>query len=572
MEKTGERSVQSLILMPFIAEAAALHPEAVSEVDRQYAAGNFHDHAIPEGEKTFYRNFFEWNDPVNEYDCRRALSPLLEISEGVDQKSKVLSGVKEVMKKGWPMIYQYIESKNTPVPFESFWIEKILRRGSRPSAKEIQNLPAVFQRDKVSLHPAPRHGLPHTAPALSKKIMAYLFDARLPDVKGNPADPVQWRSGQVRRKKLLDGDFPAFLYICMITNKKIQDQNPTFAGLFSAQMNKQNRMRYGSIEKTVTPDQKKLGEEIWGRLKERMHGFPETLEEYFLSEAGKKRRFWPSYSGIPGIPANLFNEQRVEEKAVKKWIFSMAAHVPPHEEITEQLLDEAEFFWMYLMVLSVCGQACGSTREKTLQRLGEAAVREEKALACIENSGPDIRCRMEAAEKDSGQLKNELEQVKRENEKLKKQYKMMEEKAERRAAELEAELDGVIRSGEEDSAIPSDRQAADEAERASLAEKKIIFVGGMPALRQQLKTDCPGMICIGPDDSQFDGHILRGADLVVIYWKYMGHSLFHRVSALAGRYGVPLIFACASHEGRLLYQISRAAARKAGEDSDGAEA
>lgn len=49
--------MQSLILMPFIAEAAALHPEAVREVDRQYAAGNFHDHAIPEGEKTFYRNF-----------------------------------------------------------------------------------------------------------------------------------------------------------------------------------------------------------------------------------------------------------------------------------------------------------------------------------------------------------------------------------------------------------------------------------------------------------------------------------------------------------------------------------
>ena len=87
-----------------------------------------------------------------------------------------------------------------------------------------------------------------------------------------------------------------------------------------------------------------------------------------------------------------------------------------------------------------------------------------------------------------------------------------------------------------------------------------------------MKTDCPGMICIGPDDSQFDGHILRGADLVVIYWKYMGHSLFHKVSALAGRYGVPLIFACASHEGRLLHQISRAAARKAGGDSDGAEA
>ena len=54
--------MQSLILMPFIAEAAALHPEAVREVDRQYAAGNFHDHAIPEGEKTFYRNFFEWNE------------------------------------------------------------------------------------------------------------------------------------------------------------------------------------------------------------------------------------------------------------------------------------------------------------------------------------------------------------------------------------------------------------------------------------------------------------------------------------------------------------------------------
>ena len=69
------------------------------------------------------------------------------------------------------------------------------------------------------------------------------------------------------------------------------------------------------------------------------------------------------------------------------------------------------------------------------------------------------------------------------------------------------------------------------------------------------------MVCIGPDDGQFDGHVIRGADLVVIYWKYMGHSLFHRISALAGRYGVPLIFACASHEGRLLKQISQAAAQ-----------
>ena len=49
--------MQSLILMPFIAEAAALHPEAVREVDRQYAAGNFHDHAIPEGKIRFTEIF-----------------------------------------------------------------------------------------------------------------------------------------------------------------------------------------------------------------------------------------------------------------------------------------------------------------------------------------------------------------------------------------------------------------------------------------------------------------------------------------------------------------------------------
>ncbi|QDR81383.1 hypothetical protein [Sporomusa termitida] len=527
----------SLDLVPFMAKGIAQKAAARSELDAVYADRGIHIERASSPKVQVYNRYYRESDILTELYCQKAtdfiFTALNEHDAGQADKP-ALTALEQMLKKCWWRIYTYVKASGPEVRFESFW-QKLMAKAAAPTQCELRNLPAW-----------PPVGQPHS------------------------------RKQKATTKYALDGDFPVFWFLTNLFEKTITEKGYYFQQHLEAHLNEQERMNKKPKRKPLIlmEPQKKLAGALWQFISQKLKGIPTSLNEYFYTQEYKQNAQTSLFKqeNFGDLPVSAMKHVSVSRQELKRAIDLLVAGLPAETEVTDELKQSSLEYFKQILLVRACAVQYEKLRTFALEqsRLVDKAVFRPLELARLKEQlaqAGQKNCELEALlaktnqnpmlEDLLAQKQNALNELQLKLEKsesaAKKEIAHLQEKlgAEREANQaLRGLLDAEQQQNEQDSDLSP-------GILAQIALLKVVVLGGRTDWQQRVKQKYPNFICISSKEVKFDLSVLDAADVIVINWRFLGHSLFYRTMRYADKYNKKVAYLGNSNDKHLLQALYR---------------
>lgn len=157
----------------------------------------------------------------------------------------------------------------------------------------------------------------------------------------------------------------------------------------------------------------------------------------------------------------------------------------------------------------------------------------EKSLAEKQAALNDLQLKLEKQELAAQKKKTELEE---------------------RLADVNQVLDKLLTSRQQENETVPD---LDPATIEQITRLKVIIIGGRSDWQQRLREKYPNFSFIASKDVKYDLAVLNAADVIVISWRNLGHSLFYRTANYVGKLNKKVVYFGNSNEKHLLWTLYR---------------
>ncbi len=520
-----------LDLVPFLARAIARQPAARGELDAIFGGGSI---AIPKAtspKMPVYNRYYRESDLQTELYCHKATDLVLAALQGGGPNNPALTALEQVLKKCWRPVYGYVKGvKGQDVPFAPL-LDQIVVTAAAPTECELRNLP-------------------DWRPALLKK-------------------------GAVMSKNTLDGEFPVFLFLVNSLGKSNVTQDRRFRECFEAHLKEQKRMhRNPKTTPILTEPQKKLAAALWQGIEQQLRGIPANINEYFYTrEYERILRTSPwTYDNFHGLPLSAIKHTPVSRQELKRAIERLAVMLPAATEVTDGLRQTALEYFKHIMLIRACATQHEQLRSFALQQTqlaNKEPVRQRQVtklkaqLVLARQKNRELETLL-AQRQEKPLVAPLLQQKQTALNDLQLKLEKNESAAQKEIARLQARLAAEQEVNQALTGLltaekPHYDETADlsPAILAQIALLNVILVGGRTDWQQRLKSKYPNFSFIAAEDVKFDLAVLAAADVIVINWKYLGHSLSYRTLSYAGKYNKRIIYLRSSNEKHLLQALYR---------------
>lgn len=547
MEQDNTNKV--LDLLPFIAKAMAQNAAARQQLDAVYAEGWLAGEQPAADRRESYNRYYRQSDPLTESYCYKATGLLLTIERDHKNCQRAAAAVEQIIKKCWRSLHAYVQASGPVVMFEPFWRQQVKKAAKAP-AKEVRNLPPFSARPDNPF-PAPPAGLPPDD----------LLPA--PPADGLPQSlvlPVIWRRGRrpgpapkktIRKKSLLDGEFVIFWYLANLLGKRLVDvQSYVFVQHWHAYSKEQERM-WMFAAPPLTAAQQALADELWQSVETRLKGIPNSLDQYLQTKHGQGCRYWFAPERLGGLPVDILRQVNVSRKELRQAIDAMAAALPAATAVTAERRQEA----LDLVFQTLFARACAAEYDKLRQEVQQQPKTDKKAQdKQLKKQLTEAQRQVQAQQRALADRQASLDDLEQRLEKSQQAAQREIARLQEKLAATEAALNGVLAS----ETPASETEAALGPEQlAAVAALRVVILGGRPDWQQRLLQNYPNFTCISSAKMNFDLAVLDSADVVVISWKHLGHSLFYRATQYAAKRGKEIMYISSSNEQQLIKALYR---------------
>lgn len=105
---------------------------------------------------------------------------------------------------------------------------------------------------------------------------------------------------------------------------------------------------------------------------------------------------------------------------------------------------------------------------------------------------------------------------------------------------------------------PNEQENYEEVDFTLALAARVVIIGGHVSWHAKLKQNLPSYRYIDAGDVSFDPNIIRNADVVVVYTKYLSHMVYERTANITRTYKVPMVFLQTLDENILLSSVNDA--------------
>ncbi|WP_325537458.1 hypothetical protein [Sporomusa sp.] len=504
-------------LLPFMAKAIAKNAAARRELDIIYADGIMTIEGAASSRWQKYYNYYRESDLVTELYCHKATALILISLNNDENSKKAAAALEQLLKKCWPPLYTYIKASGEEVSFDPFWLDLAKKEG-KATLRELRNLPQLTKRMEQNPH------LKQT----------------------------------VKKKSIFDGDFVMFLYLANLFKKTIKEQGQAQATIYIhicvKHLEEQERMIRRKKPPVLTSKQKELADTLWQSIDQKLRGIPASLTEYFnILDANRCRLEKENFSGLP---LDALGQVIVSRQSLKSAIETMVTSLPDETTATAELKQAA----LELFTRTLCIRACAAEYEKVRSLAFQYVCLEEKAQSKPAQEKRDKE-QLEQAQKKILALEQVLAQKQTMLNELQLKINKKEIADQREREQLQEKLDDInqvfisLLAAEKQQNDPKHEVDFSQETMEKIALLKVIIIGGRTVWQQRLKQKYPSFGLISSEDVKFDLSILDAADVIVISWKCLGHSLFYRTVHYASKHNKKIVYLGSSNERQLLQAL-----------------
>ncbi|QDR81790.1 hypothetical protein [Sporomusa termitida] len=507
-----------LDLVPFMAKGIAQNAAARRELDKICAAGGILIDSAVASRRQTYNSYFRDSDVYTELYCLKATDLIITSFQEDEDGQKAAAALDQLLKKCWKQIYTYIKTNGKEVRFESFW-QFLMKKAIRLTAQEMRNLPAP------------------PLPVLTGR--------------GRPIKPY------IKKKDMLDGDFAIFWHLTNAFGKTLTEQGTMFHSNFTAHLQAQEKMTRGQQPLALTDRQKELADELWHSIDQKLKGIPASLDEYFhtLEYTRNGSGYLFRQENFSGLPFDEIARVPVSRRELRRAIEAMAASLPEAVQATGQLKQAALDLFTRTLLIRACAMAYDKLRtlalncikqedKTTVKRLQTKKLKAELTQEQKKNAMLEEKLAAKQNVLNELQLKIDKNEISRQKEREQWQAKLDE------ANQLLASL---LASQKEDE--PEMELSPETIEKIALL--KVVIIGGRADWQQRLKHRYQSFTYISAEDVKFDLAVLNTADVIVINWKCLGHSLLYRAVQYAGKRNKRMVYLSNSNEKHMLEALCR---------------
>jgi hypothetical protein len=522
-------------LVPFIAKGIAQNTTSRRELDAIYADGRISIERASSPKVQVYNRYYRESDILTELYCQKAtdfiFTALNEVATGQADKP-ALTALEQLLKKCWWKIYTYVKTSGKEVRFESFW-EKLMAKAAAPTLCELRNLP--------------------TWPPI-----------------GQP----RFRRKDATAKNALDGDFPVFWFLVNFFGKIFAERGRYFQQYLEAHLDEQERMNRNRKPPFLTEPQKKLADELWQSIGQKLKGIPTTLNEYFYTQEYKQNAQTSLFKqeNFGDLPISAIKHVSVSRREIKSTIDLLAAGLPVGTEVTPELKQSALEYFKQILVVRSCAAQYEKMRTFALQQsrllnkessMQLQVTKLKEQLAQAQQKSLELELLLAQKQKKL-ELEPLLEQKQKTLNEVQLKLEKSESSAQKEIVRLQEKLDAEREANQVLMRLFDAEKQQDENDvdlSPEISEKitllTVVILGGRTDWQQRLKAKYPNFTCISSEDVKFDLSVLDAADAIVISWKCLGHSLFYRAVNYVGKYSKPIVYLGNSNEKHLLQALYR---------------
>lgn len=544
-----------LDIVPFLVRAVAGNEQAYQKFLRgQKEETSPVSAGLSADVQTEYHRYYEEVDPVYEWKCL-AVEPLAVAfwNEQSKHHDEALSRMRNILKEGWPALYEFVRVHPSPVYFGAQKVQLLLGEEREGTQGEIDQIKKSSE------------GRKSVASAESLKII------------GSQAESLKKKPGRIRDTITLMRNTPerfaAAWAILYAQGKQIDERSIDLYRHLKACVNERNVMADNGISFTLTPDQKRKSENLWDAVCQTFGGIPKTMEAAYCSPPGKHLVSWAFSLHWRGLPGKTLYETTCDPKNMRELMDVLALCMKDGEAVTEEKKQEAVHLFLRNLFFLSMGQVYQKMR-KELQHQWTLEGKLRQKIDTLKQQAKEKKEKKKKAApemKELQRLRHDMVQMKQDYEKkteqdqctisrLRKELDNQSEKIQQIQETFECTLEEIQKGIEAEKQIPEGEQGQPaeltEEEQALLAGLRIVVLGGLPQWQTRLRQKFPNMTCIPPENLHFDKMLIKDADVVVAAIKYMGHSMGKRAMVnYLDEYGAKTVYFYGSNEDRLLRRI-----------------
>jgi hypothetical protein len=513
--KPGERI--GIHMEPFIVRALAEKGLFRAQLDKLLYVGL---HGLDEAGRHAgpYGNYYREYDAATDWYCRKAAALTCLADEESPEGAKTLSFVKETLKTCWPDAWHYIEAAPEPVDFDKFYLKTVKRL------------------EVVKLKP----GQPPVPPPQPKA----------PNRNG-------W-----------SGELAIFIYIANLLKKTIDIESRFYTDQFSYYVRETEKIQSaGWFEFDLTDEKARLAAKLWAHIEKAFGGrVPTTLNEYYRTQINREdkavNRLFFSFGNMAGLPIGAMKDSVVGHRRLRHEIDLMVHGLPEGAEYGEELERLALQTFVQSLFLRALATEQGKDRNyaikyfdlksKSADGRARAAGAEELRL---QKELKALRQKMAKDEEMAAQKEKEANEAAAKKERAIKELKSAQEFADRKTAEQDALIQGLLDCLNRAAAQAAGLLPPGAWETA--AQLKTLIVGGKNAWPQAVKDKYRSFVFIDAEDGKTDPALIDGVEYIVAGWEYARHETTAAIRAYAKKRGRKLLYLESADETSLVQLLYR---------------
>jgi hypothetical protein len=311
---------KKLDFLPFIASGIARNMAARRELDALYAGGGLQMERVDAAKARHYDRYYRQHDLETELYCQKAADFIYTSLQPDENGQNAEAAVKQLLQKGWPQMYDYVQDSGDEVAFEPFW-QEFLQKADKAGSTELSN-----------------------------------------------------------REKSLSEEFAILLYLVNLFEKTLNEQSLLFQGNFGACLREQQKMRGQEPPRSLDARQKALADTLWKSIQKRLGGIPVSLNEYFrlLKHPYPFYAYLFSQENFNGLPLAAIKAVIVSRQELREAIDAFAACLPKEEKVTPQLQEAALDFFARTLFIRSCAAEYKKLHDFSLKQIRREQARRDR--------------------------------------------------------------------------------------------------------------------------------------------------------------------------------------------------